>query len=97
MSGEAPWAEPWEPPPGSEFHRGRDGVAYSWINPGSRCTRPIWHANRPAPTPGCGCESCHRPRCCGVWAEPVDLILTAERVAWICPDCLELVCYDIAT
>lgn len=69
-------------------HKDR-GVTYCWTLPPSRNTWPTWHVNRPAPTPGCACAACHRPRCCDTWAEPVDLIVTGETVAWICPTCLE--------
>lgn len=66
----------------------RYGVTYAWLFPPSRNTWPTWHVNRPAPTPGCGCAPCHRPRCCDTWAEPV-VLLTGETVAWVCPTCLE--------
>lgn len=72
-------------------HKDHRGVTYCWMFLPSRNTWPTWHVNRPAPTPGCGCASCRRPRCCDTWAVPVDLIVTGETVAWICPSCLEQV------
>lgn len=65
------------------------GTVYAWLFLPSRITWPVAHVDRPAPTPGCGCAPCHRPRCCGTWAEPVELI-TGETVAWICPTCLDV-------
>lgn len=71
-----------------EALRDRQGAAYAWLLHPSRNTWPTWHENRPAPTPGCGCAPCARPRCCGTWAEPVTLS-TGETVAWVCPTCIE--------
>lgn len=70
--------------------RDRAGTTYCWLILPSRNTWPTRHKDRPAPTPHCACAACHRPRCCGVWAEPV-VIFTGETVAWICPTCLESV------
>jgi hypothetical protein len=64
------------------------GVTYSWLLLPSRNTWPTKHVDRPAPTPGCGCTPCNRPRCCNTWAEPVELF-TGEVVAWVCPTCIE--------
>lgn len=61
---------------------------YAWLFLPSRNTWPTKHINRPAPTPGCGCAPCRRPRHCGVWVEPVE-VFTGETVAWICPTCLD--------
>ena len=75
-------------------HKDLSGVTYCWLLLPSRNTWPTWHVNRPAPTPGCGCAPCRRPRCCNTWAEPVELF-TGEVVAWICPACLEPVAQEI--
>lgn len=68
----------------------RFGVPYAWLLLPGRNTWPTWHENRPAPTPGCRCAPCARPRCCDAWAEPVTLN-TGETVAWVCPTCIEAV------